>query len=109
MWSMTDALKEATSRSIAIGENSIGLPAELSRQVVLPSAESFAATSDNPALDLGGSTEMGAGAFSATSGSKERESGAPLGMLAILYVLELLVSCSLAGVIGVPCYIGSTS
>ncbi|HEU5235298.1 MAG TPA: hypothetical protein VFU50_20750 [Terriglobales bacterium] len=102
MWNITDALTAANSRSIAIGENSIGLPAELSRQRTLPSGELFAATNDNPVPDFGGSTEMGREAVSATSGSKERESGAPLGMLAMFWVLDffgsLLFGRALSGV-----------
>jgi hypothetical protein len=98
MWSMIDALREANSRSIAIGENSVDPPAEASRQLALSSGKLFEGTSDNPVLDFGGSTEMGAEAVVGTSGSNESESGAPLGMLAMLFVLEFLALCSFAGI-----------
>ena len=83
-----------------MGENSTGLPAELSRQPLLASGELFVGTSDNPVPDFGGSTEMGTDAVSATSGSNESDSGAPLGMLGMLYVLEFLAPLLFAGFIG---------
>lgn len=98
MWKITAALIAANSKSVAIGENSIGLAAEFSRQRLLPSGGLFATTSDSAGPGFGGSMEMGTEAVAGASGSKESESGAPLGMLAMLFVLEFLSPCSFAGI-----------
>lgn len=97
MWNITEALTAADSRSVAIGKNSVGLPVELSRQRLLAPGGLFVGTSDSAGLGFGVSTDMGTEAASATSGSKESESGAPLGMLAMSFVLGFLSPCSFRG------------